>query len=216
MNNHASSSPSLWTDMRNWIIGLTAVLLVIPSLVNAGLDIYKSLINFPKTRSEQINNRLFSDNFGKSPLVTIPVPIKTRHKTVNMKLSIYEGGDIFAEYGNYSQWFPFPTEQTGARSLVPSAYAEPPKPVDAPREYTQVDTLKGKVIERERIYSDGTTERYTINRNTGKIQNKVISQETPPQSDTTKPQVHIMPFPTVDLEALKETAEATPHDCPKP
>ncbi|VVS94284.1 hypothetical protein [Desulfoluna spongiiphila] len=214
MNDHASSSPSLWTEMRNWIIGLTAVLLVIPSMVNAGLDIYKSLINFPKTRSEQINSRLFSENFNKAPIVTIPVPIKTRHKTVNMKLSIYEGGDIFAEYGDYSQWFPFPTEQTSALSLIPSAHAEPPVPVDKPREYTQVDTLKGKIIERERVYSDGTTERYTINRNTGKIENKVVIQATPPRSAPPETQVKIMPFPTVDIEALKEAADTTHTNCP--
>ena len=209
MNNHITNYSVKWVKIRSWIVGLTAVLVVVPSLVNAGIDIYKSLLNVPITQSEQINAELFVKYFNKTPIVAVPVPIKTTLGTVNMKLSIYEAGDIFAEYGNYSHWFPFPSQKTSSLSLVSSAYAQSSSSSDKADEYTQVDKLKGKNIERERFYPNGLKEKYTINLNTGEIYNKTVTHDTPtPSGLSGSPSIKIIEFPTIDIEALKEVGEA--------
>ncbi len=141
----------------------------------------------------------------------VPVPIKTKIGAIDMKLSIYEAGDIFAEYGDYSQWFPFPLQKTVSLSIISSAYAQSPPPTERADEYTQVDKLKGNKIERERYYSDGIKETYTINPNTGQIQNKTITRDIPPPSKTSNlPTIQVLEFPTIDIEALKEKSK-TPN-----
>lgn len=216
MNNQIKKTSMTWIKIRNWVVGFTAVLVVLPSLINAGIDIYKSVLKVPRTQSERINDELFKKYFNRTPLVTVPVPIKTKLRTINMKLSIYEAGDIFAEYGNYSQWFPFPLQKSVSLSVVSSAYAQSSPPVKRANEYIQVDKLKGSEIERERYYSDGTKETYSINRNTGQIQNKTITLDTPPPSDVSKlPPAKVLEFPTIDIEALKENSE-TPNTALQP
>ena len=216
MNNQIRSPSLTWIKIRNWIVGLTAVLVVLSSLINAGIDVYKSLLNVPRTQSERINADLFKKYFNRAPLVTVPVPIKTKIGTIDMKLSIYESGDIFAEYGDYSQWFPFPLYKSGSLSIISNAYAQSPTPTEKVDQYTQVDKLKGNKIERERYYSDGVKETYTINPNTGQIQNKTITRDTPPPSEvSTAPAVKVLEFPTIDIEALKEKSKA-PNPTLKP
>lgn len=211
MNNQINSSSTRWTKIRNWIVGLTAVLVLLPSLINAGIDIYKSLLNVPKTQSERINAELFKKYFNRTPLAMVPVPIKTKIGAIDMKLSIYEAGDIFAEYGDYSQWFPFPLQKAVSLSIISSAYAQSPLPAERADEYTQVDKLKGNKIERERYYSDGIKETYTINPNTGQIQNKTITRDIPPPSKISNlPAIQVLEFPTIDIEALKEKSK-TPN-----
>ena len=111
------STPTLFDKAKTWVIGLTGVLLVIPALINAGIDIYKVLLNIPSTESERINLELFKKHFQESPVTIVPVPIKAEGGNVTMQMSIYQNGDIYAEYGLQSAWFPMPR----AQPLVPSS-----------------------------------------------------------------------------------------------
>jgi hypothetical protein len=198
------TSGDLWSKIKTWVIGLTAVLVVLPSLINAGIDVYKSLLDVPKTQFERINAELFQKYFNKSPVVTVPVPVKTSLGTVKARLSVYEEGDIFAEYGDYSQWFPFPLRKTASSSLFSTAHAQTPPATGLTGEYRQVDKIKGNTIERSRYYSNGTKETYTININTGEIQNKVVTRDSAPPSGVSRyPAVKVQESPLIDLEAIK-------------
>ena len=88
---HKSSEPnaSPWLKTRNWIVGLTAVVVVLPSLINGGIDVYKALLSIPKTNAERANSELFKKYFNKSPVTVFPVPIKYSVGIVEAKFSIY-------------------------------------------------------------------------------------------------------------------------------
>ena len=193
--------PGTWSKIKGWIVGITAILVVIPALINAGLDVYNSVMNIPKTQKERTNSEMFKKYFNKQALATVPVPIKTAQGTVDMRLSIYDAGDIFVEYGNDSQWFPFPLQQrTAAVQFIPSAYAgQPPPPPKGTGQYTQSDKLVGNTIERTRSYGDGTKEVSTININTGEILNQKKTQGAPMKAMDSK----VYQLPAIDLEALK-------------
>ncbi|MDP1992327.1 MAG: hypothetical protein Q8K00_15060 [Syntrophales bacterium] len=202
MNGTNEQLPGTWSKIKGWIVGITAILVVIPALINAGLDVYNSGMNIPKTQKERTNSDMFKKYFNKHALATVPVPIKTAQGTVDMRLSIYDAGDIFVEYGNDSQWFPFPLQQRMAVvQFISSAYAgQPSPPPKGTGQYTQSDKLVGNTIERTRSYGDGTKEVYTININTGEILNQKKTQGAPLKAMD----VQVYKFPTIDLEALKK------------
>ena len=201
MNETNEPLPGTWSKIKGWIVGITAILVVIPALINGGLDVYNSVMNIPKTQKERTNSDMFKKYFNKQALATVPVPIKTAQGTVDMRLSIYDAGDIFVEYGQDSQWFPFPLQQRMAvEEFIPSAYAgQSPPPPKGTGQYTQSDKLVGNTIERTRSYGDGTKEVYTININTGEILNQKKTQGSPLKVMD----VQVYKFPTIDLEALK-------------
>ena len=97
-------NPTVWLKAKDWIVGLTAVLVVLPALINAGIDVYKAALNIPKTDAEQVNIELFKKYFNKPPVAAFRVPIKYSLGTAEAKFSIYEEGDVFVEYGSSSQW----------------------------------------------------------------------------------------------------------------
>lgn len=105
----APEKPTPFSHMKGWLTGLVGVLVVLPSLINAGLDVYSSLLKLPKTEAERVNEKLFRENFGKQPVATVPVPIKQNNGIVEVRFQIYEKGDVFVEFGSFSQWFPFPS-----------------------------------------------------------------------------------------------------------
>ncbi len=108
--------------------GILAILVVLPSIINAGLDIYVTLFNIPRTIAEQYNQELFQEHFQKQPIHTGSTVIKTAEGAeLTIKLSVYDDGDIYVEYGNYSQWFPFKSSDNSAALLdwlMSPAYAE--------------------------------------------------------------------------------------------
>jgi hypothetical protein len=173
------------------ITSVIAVLVVLPSLINATMDIYISLFNIPRTISEQYNQELFKKHFQALPIHTGSSVIKTKEGAqLAIKLSVYENGDIYVEYGNYSQWFPFKSNDKEAQLIdrfiptalaVQSVRASPcadaestaPKSSDffAPMHYyIQTDSpLTGRTFQRERLYDDGCQELITIDINSGRI-----------------------------------------------
>ena len=200
LSDQAGTTSGPWVKVKGWVVGLTSVLVVIPALINAGFDIYSAALNVPKTESERINAELFRHYFNKEPLVTMPVPITTDRGTTTMKLSVYQAGDIYIEYGDYTRWFPIPVRKQASFSLVSNAYAQPSLPKQGEGAYSQTDRIEDNKIVRERIYSNGVKETIIINRNTGKIENKTISQIAKQSPELPKrPEVKILTSPPIDI-----------------
>ena len=180
---------SYLASLKLWLTGLVGVLVVLPSLVNAGLDVYSSLLKLPKTEAERINERLFRDNFGKQPVATIPVPIKQNNGLVEVRFQIYDKGDVFVQFGNFSQWFPFPSPESEAKkplgfSLMSNAYAVMPPQPQGVGQYQQSDKMQDGAILREKIYENGVVESQVIDTRSGDIldssSHKIEQKALPP------------------------------------
>jgi hypothetical protein len=206
-------SSSGWNRVKRWLAGLTGVLLVVPSLINAGIDVYKAALNVPRTESESVNSELFQKYFNKSPVVTIPIPVKQSTATIDVKLSVYEGGDIYVEYGHYTHWFPFPKSQfsltPASVQFFPNAIAQVPS--TAPRgegRYVQEEKFDDNHIVRKRAYANGVLEISTIDKNTGRIVSSSMIRQTPQSASSPgSKHVEILNYPVVDLEALKKNRQ---------
>jgi hypothetical protein len=179
-----------WIKTTQGIItGVIAVLVVLPSLFNAVIDVYISFFNIPKSINEHNNQQLFQSHFQEKPIHSGVNVIKTDMGNLSMKLSIYRNGDIFVEYGEYSQWFPYhppkDVKKTANSSwLITDAYADDAPTglspcelakkgeqtnTDVATSYLLKDARQGDNLLRERIYMDGCRETLTINVNTGQI-----------------------------------------------
>ena len=205
MNDQTKGVSEGWSKIRTWIVGITAIVVVLPALINGGIDVYKSILNIPMTDAERINNELFEKHFNKPPVAMLPVSVKTDLGAVDMKLSIYDEGDIYVEYGTHTRWFPSPVQKTASLSLVSSAYAQGSTGQSKTGEYRQVDKLMGNKILRERYYFDGTKETYLIDRNTGAISNMtVIRDSKAPSAGSTLPERKVRQLPGLDVDARKQ------------
>lgn len=169
-----SESESKFDAIKYWIIRATGVLVVIPALIYAGIDIYKAWQKIPLNDSEAKNQVLFKKYFGKPPLHTIPIPIRKNGVIAEIKFSVFEEGDIYIEYGNSSQWFESPLNKSQIAfgldfSLIPEAHAQSMNKSFSNEEYQQEDQYDGALIRRSRQYYDGATETIIINPRTGQI-----------------------------------------------
>jgi hypothetical protein len=155
---------------RAWIVGLTGVLVVVPALINAGLDIYAVVGRLPKTEAERVNVALFKKYFNKQPVAAFPVPIRQDAGTVEVKFSVFDEGDVFIEYGKFTQWFPFPSgPRPGASlSLVSPAVAQEAQSRGFGR-YQQLDKLENGLVVRTRTWENGVVESMSLDPRTGDI-----------------------------------------------
>lgn len=125
MNGKKPSQDSEWIkSARGKMISLTALLVVVPALINSGLDAYKAVANIPTNIYDRANDELFKKHFKNKPVLSQPVPVKTSEMTVEMLLEVYEDGDIFVKYGKFEQWFPFKPLTTASLQLVAEASAQ--------------------------------------------------------------------------------------------
>jgi len=175
---------------KSRIIQLTGLLVVLPALIYAGIDIYKAILDIPMNDVEAKNQKLFKKYFNKKPIHTVPIPIKKDGMVSEIKFSIFEEGDIYVEYGKSSQWFQSPLNQTKEAfndidfSLVSSAYAQDLSYLYGP--YKQFDKYNGNLIQRTRKYRSGAVETLMINPRTGQILNqKVIAPKSSTQPSMT-------------------------------
>jgi hypothetical protein len=201
-------TPGPIKKVMRWIAGITAVLIVIPALINAGSDIYASILKIPRSDTERANKALFEKHFGKAPLFHGDVPVKTEIGLVNMVLEVHEGGDIFVRYGKHSQWFPCPLVIQEKSSLFGNnAYAEYLAMQQTnPNANYQYDTMLGSKIQRELYFQDGTKETYLIDLRTGYWDepSKNKYQEVPKEAI---PTVDRFEFPVIDLTNPKKPSE---------
>lgn len=204
MNARVQARSDTWLKARGWVVGLTGFLVVIPSLINAGVDIYKSVLSIPRTEAEKINAELFKKHFNKTALVTVPVPIKTASGSLAMELSVYDGGDVFVQYGDHTRWFPFSVKKITSVSILSPAYADPTTPLAGTGKYSQTDKAENKTIIRERYYSNGVKESYVIDTRTGNIKDKTVTQHARPTTNTSRPPtVKVRSLPVIDLNSFK-------------
>lgn len=209
--NIENTAPTRWDTVKAWVIGLTGVLLVLPALINSGIDIYKALLNIPSTESEAINTQLFQDHFQETPVTVVPVSIKTDNGNVVMQMSIYENGDIYAEYGFHSQWFPMPgKKQAVAHSVLPLvsvSYAADRQHManqsNARSSFVQQDVIQNNQINRSRYYSNGQLETFSINIQTGAIKNKQFRQiGKTPQASPSAPIKQKPNFQSIEVDLV--------------
>lgn len=185
-----------WIKTTQGIItGIVAVLVILPSLFNAVIDVYISFFNIPKSINEHNNQQLFQSHFQEKPIHSGMNVIKTDTGNLSMKVSIYRNGDIFVEYGDYSQWFPYRPPKDAKKTtsslswLISDAYAEDYSSGLSPCEiakqgeqgntnvatsYLLKDVRQGEYLLRERIYADGCRESLSINVNTGQIMQRKL------------------------------------------
>ena len=156
---------------------ITSVTLLLGATTSLGVAVGAQI---PKTCA----NRHFTD----TPKQTIPHTIHTADASVNMKINVYENGDILTEYGTKTEWLCFPEVKIVRIAssltdfLIPQAVAQTTVPnVRAKTTYIQEQALSpndSRIIEQTRIYSDGTVEKMWINRRTGTIIDKKVSTTT--------------------------------------
>ncbi len=176
------------------ITSIIAILVIIPSMINALVDVYTTILDIPSSLPERNNQRLFKAHFEESPAHTGVGTIRTERGDLNVKLNVYESGDIYIEYGKFSQWFPFDPESVAPDAneplgwLMHSAYAEVStalspcetaqnmadpsnnnSPLSMHRYIQQEQQIKAGQLQRIRIYDDGCKETLFVEVNSGKI-----------------------------------------------
>jgi hypothetical protein len=202
-------STSQFDVARKWIVGLTSVLVVIPALVNGGIDIYSSLAKLPKSEAERTNVALFKKYFNKQPVATFPVPIRQSNGTVEVRFAVYEEGDVFVEFGKFTQWFPFPSpdRRSGAFAFVGEAVAQTAA-VRGHGTYQQVERVDGNALVRERTFQNGVTERYRLDPRTGEVLE--FSAQRSAAATAKPPPAAVSAFAPIDLDALRANRAAAP------
>lgn len=175
-------------------------------MINGGIDVYKALLNIPKSDSERVNAELFRKYFNKPAVTSFPVPIKHAIGTVEAKFSIYEEGDVFVEFGKSSQWFPFPKEKSSsvAVEVIQSAFAQDKVSPRGIGRYQQNDQMDGSAIIRQKTYENGVKETQRIDIRTGQITEQNISG-----SATQDANRDLSPFGVIDLEVRKQSQSKT-------
>jgi len=164
---------------KNTALAFVALLVVIPSIINAIGDIWASFENLPNGVKETINAELFKKHFQEDPESSKQIEIKSEIATLAMSVDIYKNGDIFVDYGQYTQWLPFEYQQTANFSfdLIKSANAWSIKhktyniqqQVEAETQSVRHKPISNGEVERIRTLSDGSVEKQIININTGKV-----------------------------------------------
>ena len=200
-------------DLKALVVKVTGVLLVVPALINAGYDVYATALKLPRTDAEKVNAEMFRKYFNKVPLATLPVPVKSNAGTVDARFAIYEEGEIYVEFGKFSQWFPFPRAEQPKRaefSLFPSAFAQAMPRVDlsGPKVIaSQHESIQGGVLVRSRVFADGTTERRKIDVRSGSTLSvdfgKIAMEGVPLQSSSPK-MMKVDPVDVTHLRLLRQ------------
>lgn len=172
MNEPIENNSTPWTQMKSRVVGLTAVLIVLPSLINAGNDVYEALFNKPKTDRERTSNELFAKYFNKQPISQNSHEIKNGPGTIDVRFEIYEEGEVLVQYGKVTHWFPLPKADphtTAGLSLLSSAFAAEDSGPRGVGNYTQTDSREGGILVRVRVYENGVIETLRIDPRTGQI-----------------------------------------------
>lgn len=176
-----------WSKLTKLVVGLTGVLLVIPSLINSAKDIYNSINEIPRSDSERLNVELFKKYWGKTPIGELPLLISRGGANYMVSFKVYDEGDVYMQYGNRIQWFAFPSSTGPSISkgaVIPTAEADDSsyRPIDSMfRPIQQIDSFEGGNAISEKLYINGIRERQVIDLRTGRIVNQTIRQAPVPQ-----------------------------------
>jgi hypothetical protein len=176
-----------WSKLTKVIVGLTGVLVVVPSLINSAKNIYDEVNKVPRTDAERVNVEFFKKYWGKKPVGELPLLISRGGINYQVSFNVYDEGDVYIQYGNMIQWFAFPgpANQPLADSggLISKAYADEIKYRALDSEYQQfkqVDTFEGGNAIREKFYVNGMSERQVIDVRTGMVIDQKVKQAPVP------------------------------------
>lgn len=162
------------------ITALLGLLVVLPSVINAITDIYVAWQGLPIGNQEKINSRLFQAHFKENPINSQQLMVKGQTGASAMTLDVFQNGDVFINYGENVQWFPYQDLQLAESgfSFISAAYADwYVEPTTKQSNQTlEADSVKVESryiskteIERVRYLSDGSKIKQVINVNTGRI-----------------------------------------------
>jgi hypothetical protein len=156
------------------IAGVVGLLIVIPSVINSIGDIITSLRNLPIGEKEKIHVQLLNEHWRENPVHTKRLQIDGKDGKLIITLDIYRNGDIRVDYGEYAQWFPYKkvenSEKELSLSFFTNLYADEVEVYKERTITTEVENFKSKKnIIRIRKFSDGSIQKMTLEKNTGKI-----------------------------------------------
>lgn len=200
-----------WSKLTKVIVGLTGVLVVLPSLINSGQNIYDAINKTPRSDAERINVEFFKKYWGQKPVGEFPLRISRDGADYQVNFNVYGEGDIYIQYGGMAQWFAFPRQQNmtaHANTFIPTAHADEVnfRSIDSEfRQVRQTDSIEGGNAIRERVYENGLKERQVIDMRTGMIIKQTIDQTAipvgaanPANSNTIRIDLD-RPIPRIDL-----------------
>lgn len=202
--HESKTSSSQGFDLKSAIVKVTGVLVVIPALLNGVVDIYSVIAKLPKTDSEKLNLELFKKYFNKQPVAAFPIPIKQNNGTVEVRFQVFDEGDVFIEFGNYTQWFPFPKTSLNRVGWLPikQAVAQDVRPSRGFGHFTQKETINNGIITRERRWENGVLESTQIDARTGEIVGKNISRWAPDDARANRA-ASVSQLAPIDLDAAR-------------
>ncbi|VAW66889.1 hypothetical protein MNBD_GAMMA08-2201 [hydrothermal vent metagenome] len=120
--NQNGEKNSFFMKLKSNIVSLAALLVVIPSVINAGKDIYISIMNIPLGASESKNERLKNEHWDERAITKQDIEIKNNKF---LKIRVYDNADVWLGYGRQEQWFSnAPKSMVNRFTLISSAYAE--------------------------------------------------------------------------------------------
>jgi hypothetical protein len=125
--------------------------------------------------------RLFAGD--QQPVATFPVPIQQHHGAVEVRVSVFDGGDVYVEFGHLTQWFPFPAGEprpAAPFSFMPVAVARELVNLRGFGRYEQRDRVEDQRLVRERHWENGVIETLTLNPRTGDIVSRGTRQPVTP------------------------------------
>lgn len=172
--------PNINSILNNWKTALTslvAVLIIVPSVINSVNDIIVAWRGLPIGEKEEINSELFKRHWKKDPVHSKQLVVDGVKGKIPITIDIYENGDIFVDYGQFTQWFPYDDKGIAKNGfgLINTAHAGffdsisqsvlHARPLPS-KVTTKID---GHNVTREKELSDGSIERQVININTGRV-----------------------------------------------
>lgn len=171
-----------FSNSKKTLLALLAMLVVVPYLLNTMSHIIEAFNELPIGNKERLNVQLFKVHWKEVPVHSKNIVIQAGGKKRQLIIDVYSNGNIFVDFGDHTQWFPFKTSQlTPDFSLIDSAYAD--YLVDGEiRDIDIVSMAKGedekgnKVITR--IFSDGSVVKDVINPKSGIKESTTNTLET--------------------------------------
>ena len=178
--------PKIEELLNNWKTILTsfvAVLVIVPSVLNSVTDIWVAWNDLPIGEKEKINSMLFKNHWKENPVHSKQLIVEIEKGKTPITLDIYRNGDIFIDYGRFTQWFPYKDIEITSNNfhLIPtiqagffSKFTRQLKTVNAlPTKVTNEKKSNNEVV-RSKTLSDGSIERQVININTGKVKSHEV------------------------------------------
>lgn len=156
----------------SWLRVLAGALVVVPALVNGAVDLARAVRSLPQTEAERQSVGLFNKHFNRQPVATFPVPIQHSDRTVEVRLSVFDDGDVYVEFGRATQWFPFPDAQpprVASFSLISSAVAYELPSLRGFGSYQQHDSVEDHLVARERHWENGVIDLLRLDPRTGDV-----------------------------------------------